>query len=130
MTKNEHIRYWLATAEKDWQRAELLFENKDYVFALFCIHLSIEKIIKACWVKDNVKNEPPKVHNLLYLISKTKQKLDVQQLKILDDLNMFQLEGRYPDYQLSIYKFASKEETMNIINQSKKIKICLLKNLQ
>ncbi|MCY7411416.1 MAG: HEPN domain-containing protein [Chitinophagales bacterium] len=50
MTKAEHINYWTKNADRDWQRAKNNFKLKDYVFCLFCLHMSLEKICKALWV--------------------------------------------------------------------------------
>lgn len=35
MTKQEHINYWIFTAEKDWQAVLNMYKSKDYVQALF-----------------------------------------------------------------------------------------------
>ncbi len=59
MNKQDYIQYWKASAEKDWRRVNLLFKNRDFVFALFCAHLTLEKLLKAHWVKDNNENYPP-----------------------------------------------------------------------
>ena len=91
MTKEEHIAYWTGNAEKDWQRAERCFKDKDYVFSLFCVHLSLEKIIKALWVNDNELNFPPRIHNLVRLLEGTSVELKEEELIFLNDLNKFQL---------------------------------------
>lgn len=53
MTKEEHINYWITNSQKDWRRSKRCFTDKDYLFCLFCLHLSFEKIIKGLWVKYN-----------------------------------------------------------------------------
>lgn len=94
MTKKEHIDYWLTNAEMDWKRADRCFDNKDYVFSLFCLHLSLEKICKALWVKHNKTNYPPKIHNLVRIIENTGITLPDDDLVFLNDMNKFNLEGR------------------------------------
>lgn len=130
MTKNEHIHYWITTAETDWQRAQRCFNDEDFVFCLFCIHLSLEKTCKAVWVKNNESNIPPKTHNLVKLLKGTRTPLTESDLIFLNDLNRFQLEGRYPDYKLLINKIATADFTTAIKNHSEKIKICLTEMLQ
>jgi HEPN domain-containing protein len=130
LTKEEHINYWLTNAEKDWQRAERCFRDKDYLFCLFCIHLCMEKICKAHWVKHNQDNIPPKTHNLLLLIGATNLRFENDDLIFLNDLNKFQLEGRYPDYMGDIYKVCTKLYTYQIMEKAKEIKICLIEKLQ
>lgn len=64
LTKDEHIKYWVDTAKKDWKTVQNMFGTKDYLPALFFSHLVLEKLCKAHWVKDNHGNTPPKIHNL------------------------------------------------------------------
>jgi HEPN domain-containing protein len=130
MTKEEHITYWLTNAERDWIRMERCFRDKDYVFCLFCVHLSMEKICKALWLKDNEGSIPPKTHNLVVLIEATTIKLDKDDLLFLRELNKFQLEGRYPDYKDSIYKICNKIFTNEVLKKAKKLKLCLIEKLQ
>ena len=42
MTKEEHIAYWLKTAEHDWDTANHLFETGRHDWCLFISHLVIE----------------------------------------------------------------------------------------
>lgn len=72
LEKREYIHCWKVTAARDWKRVNLLFKNRDYIFSLFCAHLTLEKLIKAHWVKDNTSNYPPKIHNLNKLVAQTK----------------------------------------------------------
>ena len=130
MTKDEYISYWLNAAENDWRAVNVLFLNSNYLQSLFFCHLVIEKIIKAIWVKDNESNHPPRTHNLLYLLDQTKSILNETQLDFLLKLNNFQIDGRYPDYQNLIYKIATKTFTNDIIEQTDKIRICLIKEVQ
>ncbi|MBM2814035.1 MAG: DNA-binding protein [Ignavibacteria bacterium] len=45
MIKQEHIEYWLNTSNDDFEVFNVLYENKNYLHALFIAHLSIEKLI-------------------------------------------------------------------------------------
>ncbi|MCX6351830.1 MAG: HEPN domain-containing protein [Bacteroidetes bacterium] len=130
MNKEEHIQYWLRTSAKDLQRANRCFEDADYVFCLFCLHLSLEKIIKALWVKNNAEDTPPKIHNLVKLVKGSDVELPEDDLIFLNDMNKFQLEGRYPDYLGMINKECTKEFTNTMLEKAEKIKTCLLKKLQ
>jgi HEPN domain-containing protein len=65
MTKEEHIHYWSIQVESDFKAAEVLCVAGYYAQSLFWAHLSVEKLLKALWVKTNQSNTPPFVHNLL-----------------------------------------------------------------
>jgi HEPN domain-containing protein len=130
MTKDEHVKYWIETAENDWKIVTKLFDSKDYLYSLFFSHLTIEKLSKAIWVKLSSENYPPKTHNILFILEKVDFKLSEEQKDILITLNNFQLEGRYPDYKRNIYKLCTEEYTNNLLKKIKEVKKCLLKSLQ
>ena len=72
MTKDEHIKYWIKTALEDYEAFLVLYNNNKFLYAFQIAHLTLEKLIKAHWVKDNEYNIPPKSHNLIYLSKQTK----------------------------------------------------------
>ncbi len=129
MNKEEYIAYWIKSADMDWKRANLLFKNSDFVFALFCSHLCLEKLLKASWVKANKENIPPRIHNLVLLIDKTNLKFEDELRGFLEQMNSFQLEGRYPDYQFMLYHTLDKKTAMSFFALSNKTRKWLLKNL-
>ncbi len=51
--KQDYIKYWLKTSEDDLFSMESTFNAGHYDWALFIGHLSLEKILKALWVKNN-----------------------------------------------------------------------------
>ncbi len=67
----KQIEYWKKGAINDIDSAELLINNGKYLHGLFFCHLVIEKIIKAHVAKDTGE-VPPKSHNLVWLLNKTK----------------------------------------------------------
>jgi len=100
----------------------LLFKNRDYVFALFCAHLTLEKLIKGHWVKDIGGNFPPPIHNLNKLVAQTKSQLTDEELVFCADMNKFQMEGRYPNYVGDIYKTLNRDYTSNYVKQCQKLR--------
>ncbi|MFN0036518.1 MAG: HEPN domain-containing protein [Saprospiraceae bacterium] len=117
MTKVEHIEYWKATAEKDWGAAQVLLKKRMYPQALFFGHLVLEKLLKAHFVKDNAEDFPPKTHNLVRLAAKTALEMNEDDFGFLEEMNDYQLEGRYPDYLLSIYRTATKSVTVEVFEK-------------
>ena len=67
MTQEEHIKYWLESAQHDLESAESIFDSGRYEWCLFIGHLALEKILKAVCVDRNDNNVPTKVHNLVRL---------------------------------------------------------------
>ena len=104
---------------------DFLFEGKKFVQALFFAHLATEKILKALWIKSNQENFPPKTHNLTYLYKNSKIELSEEQTDILQMMNVYQIEGRYPDYVSMLHQTTSKDKAQLIITNSKNIFKCL-----
>lgn len=129
-TKQEHINFWIAQALDDWDAVDALFVRKKYLQALFFSHLTIEKICKSIWIKHNESNVPPRVHNLLYLLTQTTVALSDEHSELLLALNRFQMEGRYPDYWTKMNKICNEEFTHGFIEKTNELKLWLLEKLQ
>ena len=129
MTKQQHIDYWINTAEKDWVSVDILFEGKQYLQSLFWAHLVLEKLTKALWVKNNEENIPPKTHNLIVLLKQANVDLGEEKMNFLVNYNNFQLSARYPDYLNEIYKICTKQFSERQMDNVKEIRKCLLKML-
>jgi len=109
MDIKEHARFWLDSAEHDWDTAQSLFSANKYDWCLFVGHLVLEKTLKALFIQDNNNQLPPKTHNLIKLARHTKIKLTEEQEILLDEINDFNLEARYPQYKNEFYKKCTKE---------------------
>ena len=129
MTKNAHILYWKETAEEDWLASQDLFQAKRYLLCLFVAHLTIEKLSKAHWVQDNSSDYPPRTHNLLRLWGDTSLAPAPVHENTAADLNRFQLEGRYPDYQRAVAQQATESYTRALLNDTAQLRSWLLSKL-
>ena len=129
MTKEEHVNYWVDTAQYDWTGTEHAFGTKDYMHCLFWAHLVLEKLAKAHWVRTHQENIPPKVHNVVWLLEQSDMDLGEEMMKFLKEFNDFQLSGRYPDYTKNIYKMCTKEYTYEQLEKVKEVRTCLLRML-
>ncbi len=109
MEIEEHIKYWLDSAENDLGAAESLFASAKYDWCLFIGHLVLEKAIKAVFVANHENKIPPKMHNLVKLAEDSFLNLTKPQKLFLDKVNDFNLEVRYPEYHREFYKLCTKE---------------------
>ena len=130
MTKDQHVFYWVDSAEYDWNGAEDAFKSGRYVHCLFWAHLSLEKLAKAHWAKNNQNNIPPKVHNIVRLLVLSNIDLGEEMMKFLEMFNRFQLSSRYPDYVNDIHKICTKEYTQNQLDKAMEARKCLIETLQ
>jgi hypothetical protein len=100
--------YWIKGAQEDLVSSkEILDQTSRWVHALFFLHLSLEKILKAYYCHKH-QTHAPLTHNLLFLVEKNQLDLPALQKSNLERINEFNLECRYPD---EIDKLKSKITT-------------------
>ncbi len=111
MTKEEHINYWKALSKDDFETAKYNMEGGKNLPALFFFHLSLEKMLKAHWVKDNLNNSTIFTHDLQKIASETDIHLESAHFELLSVVNIWNIEARYPDFKNTLKKIATKEYT-------------------
>ena len=111
MTKEEHIKHWVNSAEEDLESAFAIFEAGRYNWSLFVGHLVIEKILKALFIQVDESNFPPRIHNLLKLAEYSGVRLTNEQEKFLTNVNKFQVEARYQEVKEELSRIATKDFT-------------------
>ncbi|MBI5472200.1 MAG: HEPN domain-containing protein [Ignavibacteriae bacterium] len=129
MTKQDHIRYWLNEAADDWESAQVNFQNARFNWSLFIGHLTLEKVLKALWIKNNSENYPPRLHNLLRLAEGGKYEPTEREKLFLDAVNKFNIEARYPDYKEEFRKRCTKDFAQSYLRQIEEFYQCILKKI-
>ena len=94
MTQEEHIQYWLTSAQHDLESADSIFATGRYDWCLFVGNLALEKMLKALFVARNDSALPPKIHNLVRLAELCRIELDDEQKFALDKINDFNIQTR------------------------------------
>jgi HEPN domain-containing protein len=126
--QKEIIDFWASEAEESLGVAKHLFEKKDYSYALFFGHLSVEKIIKAVLVK-NTNQQAPRSHNLLRLAKEAHIELDEDQKHTLIRITAFNLESRYPDYKKEFRKKCTRQFTATELQKIEEVFVWLKSSL-
>jgi HEPN domain-containing protein len=111
---------WLAQASYDMDTAAYMFKGGRYMYTVFMCHLSREKALKGLYA-EKLGKEPPKTHNLLYLIEKMKVKLPEDLHDFTSTLNRVSVPTRYTDDLRRILKDYDKKKTREVLDQSKKV---------
>ena len=120
------MNYWIESSYRDYESMKKNFETKQYTWALFIGHLTIEKLLKALYAKINQENPyPPKIHNLNILAEKCNIKLDDRKIKILMTCNSFNISARYEDYKDEFYKKCTEEYTYEQIKNIEEVRTWL-----
>ncbi len=114
------VKYWLEAAVHDLEMAASLFRTGKYDYCLFLCHLALEKILKAL-VARITKEHPPFTHNLLYLAGKADIHLSKTQIELLDQVNRFNMEARYPEDLKAFYKKANRSYAKKYLEATREI---------
>jgi HEPN domain-containing protein len=92
----KQITYWRQGAEEDRTVARDLLDRGHTRYALFLWHLAVEKALKA-HVCRKTQDLAPRMHNLTRLADCAGIDLPGNYRDVVADLNVFNIEGRYPD---------------------------------
>lgn len=111
---------WFRQAEYDFETAVAMFETKRYIYAVFMCHLSIEKTLKGLYAKK-FKEDPTKVHDLIYLVKKIDLTLPLIHQDFLESLNDLSVPTRYPDEIEKLLKQYKKDRIEKLLNQTKEL---------
>ena len=111
MGKNDHVNYCVNSALRDWEVAHDLVKAGRYMYALFFAHLTIEKLLKAHWVKEHEESYPPHLYNLTALYDQINLNLESNFTDELPIITSWNIEARYQDYKDRFYKLCAREYT-------------------
>jgi len=104
MNKEEHIKHWWQSANESWDSALYLAKGKHYSLSLFALHLALEKLLKALWIKNSVTDTPPYTHDLQRLCDDLQLEISAEEYDFLSIINSWNIRGRYPDYTQRLYR--------------------------
>lgn len=123
MNNIDLMNFWLEGSDRDYESMKKNYEVEQYTWALFIGHLTIEKLLKAIYAKENKESPyPPKIHNLNILAERCNIKLDDQKSRILMTCNSFNISARYEDYKNEFYKKCNKKYTLEQIKNIEEVR--------
>ena len=114
------VNYWLTCAAYDVETAAAMLEKERYPYALFFGHLALEKLLKAFVVKIT-GNHAPVTHSLTLLSSKLPVILPEEYERLLRDYKRFNLETRYPDVDMTVYRECTPDFTRDTLGKMREI---------
>lgn len=112
--------HWIETSCDDFKTMNELFKSKFYNWALFVGHISVEKLLKALYVKLHGKHAPL-IHNLYRLAELCEIELTDEYSDWLDTITSFNINARYDDYRKEFYNLCTLEYTELWIGRIKEL---------
>ncbi|MEK9148990.1 MAG: HEPN domain-containing protein [Candidatus Desantisbacteria bacterium] len=122
------VQYWLNGAEYDRDVAGAMFQSTKYPYALFMGHLSIEKLMKALFVRYT-KKHAPYIHSLPKLASMLSFEIPDEIKAKLDVFMEYYFQTRYPEEQIQFYKKCTKSYTEQALKDTEEVFEWLKKRL-
>lgn len=116
------IKNWLALAEYDLKTAKAMMRSGRYLYVAFTCQQTIEKILKAIYVKEK-EETPPYTHNLIRLAEELSviKPIDEETNRFLERLNSYYIQSRYTEEIYQISKTLNKKSTNEILSKTKEL---------
>jgi len=114
------FKHWMETSDDDFNTMLVLFGSKSYHWALFMGHITIEKLLKAYFVK-NKQNHAPFTHNLYRLAELSELEINEEQAEWLFKITTFNINARYDDYKKEFYSMCTVDFTKEWIEKIKEL---------
>jgi len=111
----EEIKRWVEQANADFDTAKVNLEGKRYYAAIQFCQQSLEKALKALWLKE-VNKQFPYIHDLTFFMRRLN--LPKKFENICKDLTSAYAETRYPTDTIPLKKF-SKQDAEEILEKTK-----------
>ncbi|MDL1974718.1 MAG: HEPN domain-containing protein, partial [Deltaproteobacteria bacterium] len=121
---------WTELSDYDIETAIAMLKSKRYLYVGFMAHQSIEKILKAYFVKTNGATAPFS-HSLSYLAKKAKiyEHFSEDQQLFIDMLEPLNIECRYPSHKEQLMKSLTEERCKEILDNSKELQLWIKQKL-
>jgi HEPN domain-containing protein len=109
---------WQRQSQYDLDTAEAMYDSGRYIYAVFMVHLAVEKALKGL-CHERKQEAPPKIHNLLRLCDLMGLALEPDREKFFGDLTAAQIETRYPEELLAVLGAFNKQVAREQLDQAR-----------
>ena len=110
--------HWITSSDKDFITMIHLYDSRDYHWSLFIGHIVIERLLKACVVRET-KKHAPFTHDLTKLANLSGLDFTEEYLDWLDTITTFNMNARYDSYKEAFYKKCMYDFTFEWIEKIK-----------
>lgn len=110
--------HWVTTSDKDFNTMLHLYNSKDFHWSLFIGHIVIERLLKACVVRESQKHAPF-THDLTKLATLSGLQFTEEYLDWLDTITTFNMNARYDSYKEAFYNKCTFDFTTEWIEKIK-----------
>jgi HEPN domain-containing protein len=116
------IDNWISLAEYDLATAHDMLKAGRFLYVAFMCQQAIEKILKACYVKQH-ESTPPYTHNLLRIIKELsfRDEISNEMIAAIEELNSYYIESRYTEDIEELSKLLTETKAVSVLNSTKEL---------
>ncbi len=120
------LKQWKKIAETDLNSAKSLLRDGYLLNSCFHLQQAIEKYLKLFFLW-NKKEQPPYIHNLVRIaeIIEIYSDLNEEQKNLLDTLNSYYINTRYPSYKKQLSINLNKKKVSKFVKDTEDFIACL-----
>ena len=120
---SKKVDYWLELSDYDLQTAAVMLDGRRFLYVGFMAHQSVEKILKAYFVKNSNDKTPPHSHRLSLLAEKASlySFFSESQKNFIDILEPMNIESRYPSNRDRLLKSLTEERCAQILQETEEL---------
>jgi HEPN domain-containing protein len=109
---------WFFQSDYDLETALQMLNTGRNVYCIFMYHLSLEKSLKALYIKK-FSEFPPKIHSLMYFTGKIQLEISEEYLLFLEKIDSLSIVTRYPEDLRAMISLYTQKQTSEIYEQVK-----------
>ena len=131
MANKERADKWLDIVAEDLSVAELLFNNRHWLYTGFMCHQVIEKTLKAYWCVCR-DDDPPYLHDHERIAKGCGlyTKMSEEQKDFLEGIKNMNIDARYQEVKDAVARTLNLETTSMILETTKQLYAWILEKLK
>ncbi len=113
------VSYWDDIAEYDLATARAMVSTGRWLYAAFMSQQALEKALKAAFLRLGRGDEPPRTHNLTFLL----EQLGLGEVpdtiaSLAAHLSAYYIEARYPSYRAKLSSLVDENEGIDLVRRT------------
>ena len=115
----QQLKYeeWFFQSDYDLETAYQMLLSGRNVYCIFMCHLSLEKALKALYIK-RLNEIPPKLHSLMYFVNRIQLVLSDEYVLFIEKIDSLSIVTRYPEDLRAMIALYTPEQTKAIYEQT------------
>jgi len=122
MEVSRKVSYWNDIADYDLETARAMLTTGRWLYAVFMSQQAMEKALKAAFLALDRGFEPPRTHNLTFLLDRVELGEIPDTVRDLAvRLSAYYIEARYPSYKEKLSELVGSDEAERTVDRTEEV---------